>query len=328
MAVTVASGIPAPARRRGYALTAGVLLVMMLGGTLPVPLYVLYEKQMGFGPLGVTVVFAAYVVGTLFALVALGDLSDHIGRRKVLAIAVACAAVSTALFLAASGIGLLIAARVVSGTGGGIRHRYRHRCPGRAPAARRPPGRRGGRLREQHDRAGPRAADRRAVRRVRGHANPQRVLGLPGRLRAGARRARAYPRDGREPRRRHQPPAAHRRSAADAGRHARGRSRRIRRVQCPGAVQQPGAHLPARNTGRAQPRPDRRRVLPDLHHRRDQPGGLRSAAEPPQREYWAAIAARMPRRARSGAFRQGAVALPGGAQCWAAWRWGSSSAAV
>ena len=68
---------------------------MMLGGTLPVPLYVLYEKQMGFGPLGVTVVFAAYVVGTLFALVALGDLSDHVGRRKVLAIAVACAAVST-----------------------------------------------------------------------------------------------------------------------------------------------------------------------------------------------------------------------------------------
>jgi hypothetical protein len=34
MAVTAASGIPVPARRRGYALTAGVLLVMMLGGTL------------------------------------------------------------------------------------------------------------------------------------------------------------------------------------------------------------------------------------------------------------------------------------------------------
>ena len=80
----------------------------------------LYEKQMGFGPLGVTVVFAAYVADTLFALVALGDLSDHIGRRKVLAIAVVCAAVSTALFLAASGIGLLIAARVVSGTAAGF----------------------------------------------------------------------------------------------------------------------------------------------------------------------------------------------------------------
>ncbi len=114
------SGVQVSAKRRGYRLTAGVLLVMMLGGTLPVPLYVLYEKQMGFGPLGVTVVFAAYVVGTLFALVALGDLSDHIGRKKVLAMAVACAAASTALFLAASGIGVLVAARVVSGVAAGF----------------------------------------------------------------------------------------------------------------------------------------------------------------------------------------------------------------
>jgi MFS family permease len=114
------SGVQVSAKRRGYRLTAGVLLVLMLGGTLPVPLYVLYEKQMGFGPLGVTVVFAAYVAGTLFALVALGDLSDHIGRKKVLAIAVACAAASTALFLVASGIGVLVAARVVSGVAAGF----------------------------------------------------------------------------------------------------------------------------------------------------------------------------------------------------------------
>ena len=115
-----AAGIQLPARRRGYRLTAAVLLIMMLGGTLPVPLYVLYEKQMGFGPLGVTVVFASYVLGTLAALVLLGDLSDHIGRRRVLAIAVVCAAVSTGLFLAATGIGLLIVARVVSGTAAGF----------------------------------------------------------------------------------------------------------------------------------------------------------------------------------------------------------------
>src|ERR1700691_4681926 len=119
------SGVQVSAKRRGSRLAAGVLLVLMLGGTLPVPLYVLYEKQMGFGPLGVTVVFAAYVAGTLFALVLLGDLSDHIGRKKVLTIAVACAAVSTALFLAASGlaasgIGVLIAARVVSGMAAGL----------------------------------------------------------------------------------------------------------------------------------------------------------------------------------------------------------------
>ena len=193
---SVAGGIPVSAKRRGYALTAGVLLVMMLGGTLPVPLYVLWEKQMGFGPLGVTVVFAAYVVGTLAALLVLGDLSDHVGRRKVLAIAVACAAVSTALFLAATGIGLLIVARVVSGLAAGFATGTATATLAELQPRGDRPRRRGGRLRKQHDRAGPRAADRGPVRRVCGHAHPQRVLGLPGRVRAGARRAHGYPRDG------------------------------------------------------------------------------------------------------------------------------------
>jgi hypothetical protein len=111
---SAAAGIPASRRRRGYILTAGVLLVMMAGGTLPIPLYGLYQRQMGFGPLGVTVVFAAFVAGTLAALLTLGDLSDHVGRRPVLTIGVACAATSAALILAAHGIGLLITGRVVA----------------------------------------------------------------------------------------------------------------------------------------------------------------------------------------------------------------------
>jgi MFS family permease len=115
-----AEGIPVAARRRGYVLAAAVMAVMMMGGTLPIPLYVIYERQLGFGPLGVTVVFAAYVIGTLVSLVTLGDLSDHIGRRKVLAIGVACAAVSTVFFLIATGIGMLIAARIISGLAAGF----------------------------------------------------------------------------------------------------------------------------------------------------------------------------------------------------------------
>jgi MFS family permease len=117
---SAAGGGAGPVVRRGYRLMAGLLVVVMLGGTLPVPLYVLWERQMSFGPLGVAVVFAAYVVGTLAALVIFGDLSDHIGRRRVLAIGIGCAAVSTAGFLIASGIGLLIGARIVSGLAAGF----------------------------------------------------------------------------------------------------------------------------------------------------------------------------------------------------------------
>jgi MFS family permease len=92
----------------------------MLGGTLPVPLYVLWEPKMGFGPLGVTVVFAVYVVGTLAALLGFGDLSDHFGRKKVMAGAIIIAAVSTAIFLVADSIGVLIVARIISGLGVGF----------------------------------------------------------------------------------------------------------------------------------------------------------------------------------------------------------------
>ena len=115
-------GAPPAGRRSraGFAITAGLLTVIMLGGTLPVPLYVLWEPKMGFGPLGVTVVFAVYVVGTLAALLGFGDLSDHFGRKKVMAGAIIIAAVSTAIFLVADSIGVLIVARIISGLGVGF----------------------------------------------------------------------------------------------------------------------------------------------------------------------------------------------------------------
>lgn len=110
----------AEGQRLGYILTAGVLISVMLGGTLPIPLYVLYEPKMGFGPLGITVVFAVYVIGTLGALLGFGDLSDHFGRKRVLATAIACAAASTILFLVATNIGELIVARLISGAAAGF----------------------------------------------------------------------------------------------------------------------------------------------------------------------------------------------------------------
>jgi MFS family permease len=119
-ATTIRQSATRAGGRLSYGLTAAILVAVMLGGTLPIPLYVLYEPKMGFGPLGITVVFAVYVVGTLSALVAFGDLSDHFGRRKVLAAAISCAAVSTIIFLVATSIGELIVARVISGAAAGF----------------------------------------------------------------------------------------------------------------------------------------------------------------------------------------------------------------
>ncbi len=100
--------------------TAFAFLVVMMGTTLPTPLYSIYSARLGFSPLTVTVLFAVYALGVVAALTVFGRLSDEIGRRPVLLAAVVLAVVSALLFLLPPSLPLLIAARVVSGLGAGL----------------------------------------------------------------------------------------------------------------------------------------------------------------------------------------------------------------
>ena len=94
--------------------------VVMLGGTVPAPLYPFYVRSLGLSPFMVTVVFAAYAVGTLTALLLGGGLSDRVGRRPVLAVAVLVAAASTAVFLLSPTVPGLLVGRVLSGLSVGL----------------------------------------------------------------------------------------------------------------------------------------------------------------------------------------------------------------
>jgi MFS family permease len=96
--------------------TVAVLLVLMLAASgVPSPLYRVYAEEFGFGSGVITVVFAVYALALLVSLLVVGGLSDHVGRRPVLAGALVLEAVSMVLFLAADGVGWLLAARVVQG---------------------------------------------------------------------------------------------------------------------------------------------------------------------------------------------------------------------
>ncbi|KUN81058.1 hypothetical protein AQJ66_24785 [Streptomyces bungoensis] len=90
-------------------------MVMMATASAPSPIYPLYRERWGLSVTMLTVVFAVYVVGLLGALLMVGSLSDHLGRRPVLAAALLVAAVSTAIFWTAEGIVSLLIARVVQG---------------------------------------------------------------------------------------------------------------------------------------------------------------------------------------------------------------------
>ncbi|GGM22857.1 MFS transporter [Promicromonospora citrea] len=101
-------------RRVFYAL-ATVFVLFLAASSAPSPLYAIYQQHWHFSAWVLTVVFALYVVGLLAALLVVGGLSDHVGRRPVLAAAVGLEVLALVTFLAAEDVGVLALARVLQG---------------------------------------------------------------------------------------------------------------------------------------------------------------------------------------------------------------------
>lgn len=109
-----------PARRgRLFAAVAGVVVLFLAASSVPSPLYVVYQAQWGFSAATLTVVFAVYVLFLLASLLVVGGLSDHVGRRPVLAVALVVQTVAVVLFLVADGVTTLLVARAVQGAATG-----------------------------------------------------------------------------------------------------------------------------------------------------------------------------------------------------------------
>lgn len=106
--------------RLGYPAAAAVFAIGMAGTTLPTPLYGLYQEQIGFSELMVTVVFAVYAIAVITALLVAGNYSDVVGRRPVLLAAMGFSAASACCFLLETGLPLLFAGRLLSGFAAGL----------------------------------------------------------------------------------------------------------------------------------------------------------------------------------------------------------------
>jgi MFS family permease len=106
--------------RLAFGLLAYALAAIMVGTTLPTPMYAIYAQQMHFAVLTTTVIYATYAGGVLFALLGFGRWSDAIGRRPVLLAGVVFALASAAVFLVADSVSLLLVGRVLSGLSAGI----------------------------------------------------------------------------------------------------------------------------------------------------------------------------------------------------------------
>lgn len=107
-------------RHYGFALLTYAFTAIMIGTTLPTPMYALYGERMHFAVFTTTVIFATYAIGVLSALLVFGRCSDAIGRRPVLLIGAAFALISAVVFLFADDIPLLLVGRLLSGFSAGI----------------------------------------------------------------------------------------------------------------------------------------------------------------------------------------------------------------
>ncbi len=106
--------------RFAFPLLAYAFAAIMVGTTLPTPMYALYAEQMHFDVLTTTVIYANYAGGVLFALLAFGRWSDAVGRRPMLLAGIACALASAAVFLFAESVPQLLVGRILSGMSAGI----------------------------------------------------------------------------------------------------------------------------------------------------------------------------------------------------------------
>ncbi|MGZ4506292.1 MAG: MFS transporter [Blastococcus sp.] len=104
-----------PSRPTAFWSVAVLLVLVLAASGVPSPLYRVYQERFGFSSGVLTLVFAVYAFALLTALLVVGALSDHIGRRPVLAGGLVLEAVAMVLFLLAGDVGWLMAARVVQG---------------------------------------------------------------------------------------------------------------------------------------------------------------------------------------------------------------------
>jgi MFS family permease len=98
---------------------AFILGALLFASSVPSPLYVVYQAEWGFSAITLTSVFAVYALALLGALLVVGSISDHVGRRPTLMAALVVEIAAMLAFAGADGVGWLFAARTLQGAATG-----------------------------------------------------------------------------------------------------------------------------------------------------------------------------------------------------------------
>ena len=119
IAIRLPSGVRL-GRRSAFWLLAVTLGLLLFASSAPSPLYIVYQGEWGFSAITLTGVFAVYALALLGALVIAGSISDYVGRRPTLLLALMIEMASMLLFAEAHGVLWLFGARILQGIATGI----------------------------------------------------------------------------------------------------------------------------------------------------------------------------------------------------------------
>jgi MFS family permease len=96
------------------------LVVSFAAAAAPIPLYNIYRAEDGFTNAGISIAVVSYAVGTIAALLVLGRLSNHLGRRLTAIASIGLLLLGCLLLLNVHDIGTLLAGRLLVGVGTGL----------------------------------------------------------------------------------------------------------------------------------------------------------------------------------------------------------------
>src|SRR3954470_7222354 len=106
--------------RAAYAHVAAVIGLALFASGTPSPLYGTYRELWGFSPVVLTLVYATYAFGVLASLILAGRVSDEVGRRPVLIVALTALMGASVVFMLADSVVWLFVARGIQGLATGL----------------------------------------------------------------------------------------------------------------------------------------------------------------------------------------------------------------
>ena len=109
-----------PSQRSSLVFLALTLLTFLAASSAPTPLYHLYQEGLHFSAGMLTLIFGVYALSLLAALLTVGSLSDHLGRRPVIFAALLLNMLAMLLFINEDSVAWLIAARTLQGFATGM----------------------------------------------------------------------------------------------------------------------------------------------------------------------------------------------------------------